>query len=185
MNLPSLTNREQKILLKLSRGTLDRYLQTKEIASYETDDPTLLQEAAVFVTLHLNGRLRGCVGQIKAEKPLYMAVQSATIAAGFSDPRFPPLKKAELETLQIKIAFLSPLLPIAPDEIVIGEHGLLLEAEGRRGLLLPEVAAQRGWDTTVFLEQLCHKANLPPGSWRNAKLFGFTTIVFEEPLPPI
>ena len=66
MNLPSLTNREQKILLKLSRGTLDRYLQTKEIASYETDDPTLLQEAAVFVTLHLNGRLRGCVGQIKA-----------------------------------------------------------------------------------------------------------------------
>lgn len=185
MNLPPLTKREQKILLRLCRKTLVHYLQSKEIAPFKTDDPTLLREAAVFVTLYLDGHLRGCVGQIKAEKPLYLAVQSATIAAGFSDPRFPSLMKDELEKLQIKIAILSPLHPITPDEIVIGKHGLLLEAEGHRGLLLPEVAAQRGWDTTEFLEQLCYKANLPPGSWRNANLSGFSTTTFEEPLPII
>ena len=172
---------EQKTeLLKLCLGTLDQYCREGTIPEYVTDDPALLRPAAVFVTLRIRGMLRGCVGQIQAEYPLYLAVQNAAVAAGFSDPRFPRLCEEEVPLLQLKIAVLSPLEPIQPEEVEVGKHGLLIISGIRRGLLLPEVASEHHWDLNTYLESLCMKAGLPSGAWkRGASLYAFTTEVIE------
>lgn len=172
---------EQKTeLLRLCLETIRVYSQECRVAPYQTEDPALLRHAAVFVTLRIRGMLRGCVGQVHPDYPLYLAVQNAGIAAGFADPRFPELCEQEIPQLQIKIAVLSPMEPILPEQVIIGKHGLLITSGRQRGLLLPEVAAERGWDLNTYLESLCLKAGLPCGAWQgSAHLFAFTTEVME------
>ena len=178
----NLSPQEQQALLNLAINTISEYLQSHTLRDYQPEYPAFIEPAAVFVTLFYKGNLRGCVGQIIADKPLFAAVQDAALSAAFSDPRFPPLSRSELQQLHIKIAILSPLTPILPEEIIVGRHGLLIEHRFRRGLLLPEVAGERKWDTETFLENLCNKAGLPPGTWQTAeKLLGFTTQVIEIP----
>ena len=178
----NLSRPEQQALLDLAFNTIGAYLRTHTLPDYQPEYPAFLEPSAVFVTLFYKGNLRGCVGQIIADKPLFAAVQDAALSAAFSDPRFPPLSLSELDQIHIKIAILSPLTPILPEEIIIGRHGLLIEHRFHRGLLLPEVASERNWDTETFLENLCYKAGLPPGSWRTAeKLLSFTTQVIEIP----
>lgn len=175
-----LSLKEKTALIQLAFQTINTYLENHKLPEYQPEFQSFLEPAAVFVTLYLNGRLRGCVGQIYADKPLYKAVQDAALSAAFSDPRFPALAQDELDNLRIKIAILSPLFPIHVEDIKIGRHGLLIEHNFRRGLLLPEVASERNWDTETFLENLCYKANLPPQSWKVADLLlGFTTEVIE------
>jgi len=173
---------EKQVLLDLAINSISTYLESLTLPDYQQEYPALLEPAAVFVTLFSKSKLRGCVGQIQAEKPLYAAVQDAARSAAFSDPRFPPVTQSELDKLHIKIAILSEFTPIQPEEIVIGRHGLLIEHQFQRGLLLPEVASERNWDSETFLDNLCYKASLPPGTWRIAeKLLGFTTYVIEFP----
>ena len=171
---------EKQTLLQLAHDSISIYLETHKLPDFLPEEPSLLQPAAVFVTLTINENLRGCVGQVFPDKPLYTAVQDAALSAAFSDPRFPPLGKSELNHLHIKIAILSPLSPIKEEEVEIGQHGLMIEHNFRRGLLLPEVASDRNWDTKTFLENLCHKASLPPDAWKTAdQLLGFTTEIIE------
>lgn len=184
-------------LLQLARETLAHYLATGEVMAYESTNEWFQTPAAVFVTLRvregreevgpngetwLAGDLRGCIGQIDAERPLYSAVQDAAIKAATTDPRFYPVTAGELENLTIEVSVLSPLrLVESLNEIEVGEDGLFIVGYRRRGLLLPEVPLTYGWGKREFLRALYHKAGLPEDAWPDAAtLFAFTTESFEE-----
>lgn len=186
-------------LLRLARATLAHYLATGEPLPYTPDDDWFKEPAAVFVTLRVRearkaaspysegwqaGDLRGCVGHIYADKPLYEAVQDATIQAATADPRFYPVMADELDNLIIEISVLSPFRPVESlDEIIIGQDGLYIVGGSRRALLLPEVPLGYGWDKAAFLRALSEKAGLPPDVWpARAALYAFTTESFEEPV---
>ncbi len=179
---PDLTPARREALLTLARRTLNSYLTDGTLPSYETDDPHLLRLSGVFVTLQEDGELRGCIGHLRADTPLYRAVQETAIAAATEDPRFPPLTRAELERVRLEISVLSPFRRLTdPMQVEVGTHGLLILKGGQQGLLLPQVAVEEGWDREAFLEGLCRKAGLPTGCWREgANLYTFTAVVFGE-----
>jgi uncharacterized protein len=125
--------------------------------------------------------LRGCVGYPLALLPLYRAVLETARAAAFDDPRFPPVVLNEARDLQVSLSILSPLTPIAAAEIEVGRHGLLISDGACRGLLLPQVPVEHGWDRLTFLEQTCRKAGLPTAAWRRGvKIEAFTAEVFAD-----
>lgn len=173
---------DQQQLLTIARETLARYLVDETIPVYEISNPRLQQEATCFVTLRYKaGELRGCVGQLKANGPLYRMVQLCAVSAATRDIRFTPVDPTELPDLRIEISVLSPFrLVESPEEIQIGRDGLLLRHRQHTGLLLPQVATDRGWDRETFLEALCHKADLPKGSWQYGDLYRFSCQVLEE-----
>jgi AmmeMemoRadiSam system protein A len=136
-----------------------------------------------FVTLHAQGDLRGCIGYIETALPLSRVVKEVAEKAAFEDPRFPPLTPGEYSAVQVEISVLSPLRRIvSPGEIVVGSHGLLLEHGRHRGVFLPQVATEYGWDRTVFLENLARKAGLPATAWKDpsAQIFIFTADIIRE-----
>lgn len=184
-------------LLRLARATLAHYLATGDLLAYTADNAWFETPAAVFVTLRVRrehttggehgeswspGDLRGCIGQIEADAPLYAAVQDAAIKAATVDPRFYPVAAGELDNLSIEISVLSPMRPLESlDEMVIGQDGLLIIGEHRRGLLLPEVPLAYGWGKETFVRALCQKAGLPDDAWpERAWLYAFTTESFED-----
>lgn len=142
----------------------------------------LSEPRGAFTTLYAKGKLRGCVGYPTALLPLYRTVMETARAAAFEDPRFAPVAQTEAPELLISISVLSLLFPIAADAIEVGRHGLLITDGARRGLLLPQVPTEHGWDRITFLEQTCRKAGLPPAAWRNpqAKIEAFTAEVFAD-----
>jgi AmmeMemoRadiSam system protein A len=141
------------------------------------------RRAGVFVSLHNGEALRGCIGHIEPDQLLSRAVPSSAIAAASTDPRFAPVTKDEMPELRIELSILGPLERIAGvHEIDIGRHGLLVERGWNRGLLLPQVAVEWGWDAEVFLSQTCHKAGLPLDAWQSAAaIWRFEAEVFSEP----
>jgi len=144
----------------------------------------LREPRGAFTTLHEHGDLRGCIGYVMAVAPLEETIRETARAAALEDPRFPPVTPAELESLQLEISVLSPMFEIAPEDVVVGRHGLMVSYAGRRGLLLPQVAPEWGWDREIFLQQTCHKAGLPPSVLnKGAKLEAFTAEVFGENEP--
>jgi AmmeMemoRadiSam system protein A len=130
----------------------------------------------------VHGKLHGCIGVIEGREPLRDSILHCARSAAFQDPRFPPLRHEEIAGLQIEISVLSPLTPIAPDEIVIGKHGLVIATEGHRGLLLPQVATEHHLTVEEFLRETCHKAALPPSAWKESQtqIYGFTCEIFSE-----
>ncbi len=177
-------------LLQLARDTIRAVATTGRLPDYQTANPWFLEPAAVFVTLRgapteyeRQGELRGCVGQVEADAPLYAAVQDAAAKAATVDPRFYPVQANEVDTLTLEISVLSPMRPIERyEEIEIGRDGLLLVGERRRGLLLPEVPIEYGWGPREFVRQLCRRASLPDDAWPgHARLWAFTTESFEAP----
>ncbi|KAA3659300.1 MAG: AmmeMemoRadiSam system protein A, partial [Chloroflexi bacterium] len=157
------------------------------------EDPDLWQQVGIFVTLWLqdgrdppphwpHGHLRGCVGHIQSDLPLYQAIAETAVEAATNDPRFSPLTIVEFNHIHFEISLLSPLILVKQIEnIEVGKHGLLITNGVQRGLLLPQVAANRNWDRKEFLTAVCHKANLPSDVWpQSAKLYAFTTIEFVE-----
>ncbi len=144
-----------------------------------------LREArGAFTTLHEHGKLRGCIGYVMAVAPLDQTIRETARAAALDDPRFPPVTEDELESLQLEISVLSPMFAIAPEDVVVGRHGLMMSHQGRRGLLLPQVAPEWGWDRETFLSQTCRKAGLAADCWKHgAKIEAFTAEVFGEAEP--
>ncbi len=180
---PVLTEAEKRSLLRIARETLSGYLNTGRAPTFSVTDPGLLQKAAAFVTLrHRNGELRGCIGRIDVAGPLYSTVQECAISAATRDYRFVPVSSvAELGDLVIEISALSPFRRIKDvQEIEVGKHGLLIRKGPSSGLLLPQVASERGWGRDEFLRAICTKAGLPPDAWRQAELSVFSAEVFEE-----
>jgi len=148
--------------------------------------PRLHEIRAAFTTLFLNHQLRGCVGFAVPLYPLYRTVAETAVSAAFLDPRFPPVTAEEVGGLRLEISLLSPLQQLeasrAESEIQIGRHGLLITHMARRGLLLPQVAVEHGWDALLFLENTCLKAGLQRGAWREpgARLEVFTAEIFGD-----
>ncbi len=152
-------------------------------ADIQVSSGHLLEPRGAFTTLHLKGRLRGCVGYIFPVLPLYRTVAETAVAAALNDTRFLPVSPEEAPRLSIEISVLSPLFPIGPEEVDIGRHGLLVALGGRRGLLLPQVPIDLGWDRETFLGETCRKAGLPANAWQHgATLQAFTAEIFSDPL---
>jgi AmmeMemoRadiSam system protein A len=179
----TLSEAERAELLQLARTTLESYLTEKRIPPYTTENPHLLRPGGAFVTLKKHGGLRGCIGYIVAETPVYETIQGMAVSAAVKDPRFPPVRANEVVDLTIEISLLSPLeLVTDTNRIAIGKHGLLIRRGWHQGVLLPQVAPEQGWDRVEFLEGLCYKAGLPPDAWRDpsTELYWFTAEVFGE-----
>lgn len=179
-----LNKEEQEKLLEIARRTLESYLKNGETLGFEVVGPQLLEPRGSFVTLRKNGQLRGCIGEFEARDSLWKVVQRMAIEAAIRDPRFPPVRLNELSEISIEISVLSPLKKIDnPDEIEIGKHGVMIKKDFRKGVFLPQVATETGWDKETFMGQLCsQKAGLPWDCWKkkDIELFIFTAQVFEE-----
>ena len=171
-------------LLQVARKSLEHFLNNGQRTKFTTETPELQTKRAVFVTLRKrdSGDLRGCIGQTEAHRTLIEAVARTVISAAVDDSRFPQVKLNELANLLIEINVLTPMFVITPENVVVGKHGLLLIKGSCRGLFLPEVAVSRGWDRLTFLDELCRKADLPRGSWRDAdaELQAFESESWEE-----
>ena len=179
----SLSLEEQKWLLGLARSTIEARLEKKELPCKTPSFDPLMEIRGAFVTLTIEGALRGCIGHVIGTEPLWLSVRSNVINAAFSDPRFPPLSGSELPAVEIEISALTSLRPVSsPAEIVVGRDGLLVERGPHRGLLLPQVAERYGWSPEEFLDQTCRKAGMEPGCWRNSdtKISAFSAEVFSE-----
>lgn len=141
----------------------------------------LTAQLGAFVTLRKDGRLRGCIGQTEARRPLHETVCEMAIAAGTRDPRFAAVVAGELDQLQLQLSVLGDLQPCAVDQVQVGRDGLVVVAKNHRGLLLPEVAVQQGWSPLRFVENTCIKAGLPPDAVPLlAGLYRFQTQHFSE-----
>ncbi len=177
-------NAEQRtFLLQLARETIQARLNGAPLPAPEVSDPALQRDQGVFVTLKIDGELRGCIGHMAADTPLYEVVQQMALAAAFSDPRFAPLRADELPRVTIEISVLSPLAPLrSTDDIVIGRDGLLIRKGRQGGVFLPQVPVEEGWDLPQYLQNLCRKAMMPPRCWEDpqAQLYTFTAEVFAE-----
>ncbi len=183
MEAPSLTSQERKYLLELARRQLEHVLCGAPEPEGKPDSPALLAPGGAFVTLKRLGRLRGCIGHLFADSPLYLTVKEMAKAAALEDPRFPPVTCEELPEISIEISALSPFSEVTDvEEIVVGRDGLLLQKGPYSGLLLPQVATEYGWDKYEFLDHTCLKAGLPPGCWRAAdtRIWRFSAEVFDE-----
>jgi AmmeMemoRadiSam system protein A len=175
---------DQALLFRVARESIQARLKGEKAVLPQVISPVLSQPSGVFVTLHRQGCLRGCIGYLEAMKPLLAAVQEMAVAAAFSDPRFPPLREDELADLDVEISVLTPMRQIKNiEEIQVGRDGLYLERGSCRGLLLPQVATEYGWDRLTFLKQTCSKACLPQDAWEDpaTRIFVFSANILHEP----
>lgn len=176
----ALTEDDKKELLSIAKKTITEYVSTGKILEIETKNPKLRADRAVFVTINMNDRLRGCIGSLQAVMPLDKSVIRNAIAASSMDPRFPPMKKEDLNDMDVEISILSPLETLQDvQDIVIGRDGLYIIKDGRTGVLLPQVPLELGWDRDTFLKQVSLKAGLPEDAWKTAALYKFTAEVIK------
>jgi len=175
-----LSEQDKKELLRLAYSTVNLYIQENKMLEYQPQSENLSQNCGVFVTLKKHGELRGCIGFIEPVLPLHQAVMQASIYAACRDSRFLPVTQDELDDLKVEISVLSPLKKIInPKRVTVGRHGLVIAKDGKRGLLLPQVAVEHNWTRETFLERACLKAGLPKNAWRSgAEIFVFEAIVF-------
>lgn len=177
-----LSESEQQELLRAARRTLEVFIATRQRPSIETSANALLEPRGAFVTLHKGTGLRGCIGTFEARDPLIDTVQRMAVAAATTDPRFPPVEAHELPELDIEVSALTPLAEADPEQIRVGVHGIYITRGAQRGVLLPQVATEHGWDRETFLEHTCLKAGLPPSTWKEAgtRIEIFSAEVFGE-----
>jgi AmmeMemoRadiSam system protein A len=177
-----LDERDQRELLRIARATLREHLATGYLPPGSPHRKTLLQPAGAFVTVKVNGRLRGCMGRVMTDKPLYLTIEELAVAAA-KDPRFEPLRIEELKETRLTVSVLTPPEPAKLETLEIGKHGVVITRGARRGLLLPEVAREHGLGPAEFLDEACIKAGLSPGAWRESdtQIERFTATAFSEP----
>ncbi len=169
MTEKELSRETRRDLLALARDSIEAFFRGEPEPRLSSDRAELFGlQRALFVTLRLEGGLRGCIGTLASDGDVARIVPRFARRAAFEDPRFPPLEASELPGCEIEISILSPPQPVTdPEEIVVGRDGLILEARGRSGLLLPQVATEWGFDREAFLGEVARKA-------------GFSAEVFAE-----
>jgi uncharacterized protein len=182
-----LTRELKRELLKIARLSISNAIQESPAHLGATPGTRtaseLMRPGGAFVTIRLKGELRGCIGYLESVLPLAEAVAEVASKAARDDPRFPPLSPQELEQVTVEISVLSPLRRIySVEELRVGEHGLMLELGSSKGVLLPQVATEYGWDALQFLEGVCRKSGLHRLAWQepDAKLSVFSAEVFDE-----
>jgi AmmeMemoRadiSam system protein A len=174
---------EKQVLLAIARQAIAQGVHTGEEYIEPREEKTLNQRNGCFVTIKQHGKLRGCIGNFQSELPLFREVARMALASATRDPRFYPMKEADLETFSVEISVLSPLRKVdSTDEIEVGKHGIYIEKGYYRGVLLPQVATEHGWDRPTFLRQTCVKAGLPTNAWEadDAEIYVFSAQVFGE-----
>jgi len=175
---------EKEILLALARNSIESLFRKTDfdIKDKLNDYPLFSSKSGAFVTLTIAENLRGCIGYIISSNPLHQTVAQAAVQAAIGDPRFPKLSEHEFDKIKIEISVLSEPFPMKSyDDIVIGKHGVILEAP-RRALLLPQVPIEHNMDRDEFLSALCQKAGLYSEYWKeeNLQMSLFTATVFSE-----
>ena len=177
-----LTDDDKQMLHKIARESIQAMLNKKEYAPPSMAENELLEShKGAFVTLTINGELRGCIGQIKGRQPLVKTIAEMAQAAAFDDPRFAELTQDEFDQAEIEISVLTPLERVKDFDLIrIGRDGLMIKLGYNSGLLLPQVASERSWNATQFLEQTCLKAGLPKSSYKDkmAEIYKFSAEVF-------
>jgi AmmeMemoRadiSam system protein A len=177
----TLTHDDQQRLLRLARRCVEARVRREPPPIVEQGGGLDLPMGA-FVSIHHFGELRGCLGRLETDRPIAENVAHLASIVPDSDPRFAPLAPSELPGVDVEISALTPEREITDvTTIEVGRHGLIVEQGHRRGLLLPQVATEYGWDRETFLDHTCLKAGLPPNAWRTgARIFVFEAQVFGE-----
>jgi len=178
-------NKEQQLnLLKLARKTIaDKLGIMENIDTLSFDEQVFQEKCGVFVTIHIKGNLRGCIGYIEGVKSITETVTDMAAASAFSDPRFSSLSPEEYKKIDLEISILSPVEKVNDiNEIVVGRDGLIITSGFKRGLLLPQVPVEQGWDLDTFLSHACNKAGLTSDSWKKKDVLieKFSAQVFSE-----
>ncbi|WFN35159.1 TIGR00296 family protein [Methanogenium sp. S4BF] len=185
--MDGISSEEGALAVKLARMVLLENIGGETMP--EVSIPASFHEKrGVFVTLTLNGQLRGCIGYPRPVLSLAEAIPGAALSAALEDPRFPPVRADELPEISIEVTVLTPPVLISsppasrPEAVIVGKHGLIIAGYGRSGLLLPQVPVEYHWDARTFLDQVCVKAGLPPGTWRSndTELYTFEGQIFYE-----
>lgn len=180
-----LTDHQRHLLLDLARTTITETVRGRQNRPV-CPDPEFSRPAGCFVTIKQHGRLRGCIGTFNAVEPLWKNVTQMAAAAATGDPRFYPMQEPDLAEFELEISILSPMRRVGNvAEIEVGRHGLYIEKGSYRGVLLPQVATEYGWDRLTFLRQTCLKAGLPPEAWEadDCRIQLFSAEVFGEKEP--
>ncbi len=178
----TLTEEEKKFLLETARESITSYLEKRK-GNYGTPQKKLEKPFGAFVTLHIHGNLRGCIGHIVPVYPLFTGIQYLARESAFRDPRFPPLSIEELPETDIEISVLSPMKRIStPKAIKVGTHGILIKRGIYSGVLLPQVPVEQGWGLEEFLTHACYKAGLQGNCWKenDTEIQIFSALVFGE-----
>jgi AmmeMemoRadiSam system protein A len=174
------SSEERGALLRVAHQAIEARLAGGELKLVPPSEH-LEERRGAFTTLYLKSGLRGCVGYVFPVYSLYRTIAETAVAAAFSDIRFLPVTQAEEPLLKIEISVLSPVQPILPEQIEIGRHGLVITYGVLRGLLLPQVPVEHGWDRLTFLEQTCLKSGSSPDAWQQgAVIEAFTAEIFGE-----
>ncbi|MDP6595959.1 MAG: AmmeMemoRadiSam system protein A [Candidatus Poribacteria bacterium] len=183
MPTTQLSTSSQKLILDIARTSIKAEMDRSISVSFDIDDPVLMSCCGLFVSLYEQGQLRGCIGTITSDQPLYKLVTEMAVAAATRDPRFPPVRADEIGDLEIELSVLTPLeLVVDITEIEIGRHGLYITQDQQNGLLLPQVAVTHRLDRLSFLAQTCLKADLPADAWQSeqTQIYRFSAEVFSE-----
>lgn len=172
----------KKRLLEIAREAITTHLETGTVPQRDEQDQLLQEERGCFVCVKINGKLRGCIGNFTADKPLHLLVQEMAVSAATRDPRFYPMRREDAGNFELEISVLTPLRKISSiDEIEVGVHGLYIEKNFSRGVLLPQVAVEYGWDRETFLDQTSVKAGMKADAWKEGTdIFIFSADVFSE-----
>jgi AmmeMemoRadiSam system protein A len=183
--MKQLESSDRRHLLAIARGAIEAAVCRGALVDQVAGpfSAALVEPAAAFVTIHEHGELRGCIGLMRFEAPLWLNVREAAAAAALDDPRFLPVAESELPALDLEISVLDPPVELPdPSGFVAGRHGIVVERGSRRALLLPQVATEQGWDEVGMLEAVCRKANLPLDSWRDpsTRLLIFESFCFGD-----
>lgn len=182
--LHSLSPSARSAILNIARTAVAEEAADQPLATpAASPDLPDLDVSGLFVTLHVSGALRGCIGFLELQGTVEQTLREAAVRAATADIRFPPLEADELEDMTVDVTLLGPLEPLGdPTDFTIGLHGLVLEYAGRRGLLLPQVAVDHSWDKTQFLEGLCRKTMVPTDAWKlpGAVVSRFEGMVIKE-----
>jgi AmmeMemoRadiSam system protein A len=178
----SLSEEDRRAILAATRqGVLYAVEHGRPLPAF-AEKGIFAQPCGLFVTLHVSGKLRGCIGMVEARDTLGVNLARCSADAALHDPRFSPLRAKELEHLEIEVSLLTPLYPLRPEDVEIGKHGLLVERGMRRGLLLPQVATEHRLSREQFLAETCFKAGLPRDAWRepDTRLYGFECAIVAD-----
>ena len=180
--MQSLSDEDRRAILELARqGVLHAVCHERPLSSFPTTG-IFAEHRGLFVTLHVGTKLRGCIGVIEGHTTLGEALARCAADAALHDPRFSRMRLEEMDALEIEVSLLSPPQLIRPEEVEIGNHGLLVERGPRRGLLLPQVAVEHRLGREQFLAETCAKAGLPREAWKDpeTKLYGFQCEILAE-----
>ena len=182
-----------KKAIEIARTVIESHVNGLELP--QIDHPgSFRRMTGVFVTLstHPGDDLRGCIGYPEPIAPLADAIRDSAVSAASRDPRFPPVRPAELESVKVEVSLLTPPEEVQvanrtelPDHVIVGVDGLITQRDWARGLLLPQVPVEWGWDAEQFLSQACMKAGLGPDAWHmdGTRVFKFQAEVFSEVEP--